>query len=191
MHILAILGSLRRGSYNRMTYNAVRELLPPGVTIEEADIFDIPPYNDDVRVEQGYPPAARRLREQIATANAVLFISPEYNYSVPGFLKNAIDWASRAPDQPFKGKPVGIMGASTGLVGTVRMQLALRQTLLFLEALPVGRPEVLITFAEQKFDAGGRLADERTRKVVGAGLDALVAWARRLQGEAPPGAPPG
>ena len=191
MHILAIVGSLRRRSYNRMTYEAVREMLPAGVTVDEADIADIPPYNDDVRLEEGYPSPVRRLREQIAAADAVLFISPEYNFSIPGVLKNAIDWASRAPDQPLKGKPVGIMGATTGLAGTVRMQLALRQTLVYLEALPAGRPEVLIAFATQKFDDEGRLVDEQTRDAVRAGLEALVAWTRRLADGASPGGPSG
>src|SRR5450756_3183335 len=126
MHVVALVGSLRRRSYNRMTYDAAVFLAPGGLTFAEADIGSLPLYDDDVRVQQGYPPAAARLRERIAAADAVLIISPEYNYSMPGVLKNAIDWASRAPDQPFKGKPVAIMGASTGRFGTVRMQHHLR-----------------------------------------------------------------
>ena len=140
MKLLAIIGSLRRASYNRMVFRAVLEELPHGVSVSEAPIRDLPLYDDDLRLEQGYPEAAQRLREQIAAADAVLFISPEYNYSVPGVLKNAIDWASRAPDQPFKGKPVAIMGASTGMIGTARMQYHLRQSLVFVEALPLAAP---------------------------------------------------
>jgi chromate reductase len=182
VRLLAIIGSLRRDSYNRMVFRAVLESLPEGVSISEAPIRGLPLYDDDLRLEQGYPAAARRLREQIAAADAVLFITPEYNYSVPGVLKNAIDWASRPPDQPFKGKPVAIMGASTGMVGTARMQYHLRQSMVFVEALPLARPEVLIPFAADKFDDEGRLVDERTREALRAQLQALVAWTRRVGG---------
>ena len=181
MHILAVIGSLRRDSYNRMTYNAVRELLPGGVTIEEGEIGSIPLFNDDVLVESGPPEPVRRLREQIAAADAVLFISPEYNYSIPGVLKNAIDWISRpASAQPLRGKPVAIMGAALGALGTGRMQYHLRQVFVFVEAIPLGKPEVMITFEERKFDAQGRLTDEPTRRVMRAQLEALVAWVARL-----------
>ena len=181
MHILAIIGSLRRGSYNRMTYNAVRELLPPGVTIEEGEIGSIPPYNEDVFTEHGHPEPVRRLREQVAAADAVLFISPEYNYSIPGVLKNAIDWVSRpATDQPFKGKPVAIMGAAVRAIGTARMQYHLRQVFIFIEAAALVKPEVMINFAPDKFDASGRLTDEPTRQVIRRQLEALVDWAGRV-----------
>jgi chromate reductase len=181
VRVLALIGSLRRGSLNRMTYEAVRGLLPEGMTIEEAQIRAIPLYDDDVRLE-GYPEPARRLRGQIAAADAVLFISPEYNYSVPGVLKNAIDWASRPPDQPFARKPVGIMGASAGVMGTARMQYHLRQILVSLDAYPINRPEVAIGRAQEKFDAAGKLVDEATSKQVRAHLDALAAWTRKLRG---------
>jgi len=181
MHILAIVGSLRRGSYNRMAYNAVRELLPEGVTIEEGEIGSIPLFNDDVLTESGPPEPVRRLREQIAAADAVLFISPEYNYSIPGVLKNAIDWVSRpATDQPLRGKPVAVLGAAKGALGTGRMQYHLRQVFVFLEAIALGKPEVMITFEETKFDAQGRLTDEPTRRVIRAQMEALVAWVQRL-----------
>lgn len=182
MHVLAIIGSLRRDSYNRMTYNAVRELLPEGVTIEEGEIGSIPPFNDDLLAESGHPEPVRRLREQIAAADAVLFISPEYNYSIPGVLKNAIDWVSRpATDQPFRGKPVAIMGAARGALGTGRMQYHLRQVFVFVEAIALTKPEVMITFEEAKFDAHGRLIDMPTREVMRAQLQALVAWVERLR----------
>lgn len=181
MRFLAIIGSLRRESYNRMVYRAVLESLPSGVAASEAPIRDLAPYDDDLRLEQGYPEAARRLREQIAGADALLFISPEYNFSIPGVLKNAIDWASRPPDQPFKDKPVAIMGASTGMIGTARMQYHLRQSMVFVEALPLAKPEVMIPFAAEKFDADGHLVDERTQEAIRDQLEALVAWTRRLR----------
>ena len=181
MHILALIGSLRHGSYNRMTYNAVRELLPDGVTIEEGEIGSIPLFNDDILTESGSPEPVRLLREQVAAADAVLFISPEYNYSIPGVLKNAIDWVSRpAVDQPFRGKPVAVLGAAKGAMGTARMQYHLRQVFVFVEAIPLAKPEVMITFEATKFDQQGRLTDEPTRQVIRAQLEALAAWVRRL-----------
>jgi chromate reductase len=180
MHVVALVGSLRRRSYNRMTYDAAVSLAPADLTFEEADIGSLPLYDDDIRTEQGYPAGAARLRARIAAADAVLIVSPEYNFSLPGALKNALDWASRAPDQPFKGKPVAIMGASTSRFGTSRMQYHLRQMLVSLEALPLAKPEVMIPFAEKAFDADGRLVDGAARKAVSAQLEAFAAWARRL-----------
>ena len=180
MRLLAIIGSLRRASYNRMVFRAVLELLPEGASISEAPIRDVPLYDDDLRLEQGYPEPVRRLRELVAAADAVLFITPEYNFSVPGVLKNAIDWASRPPDQPFKDKPVAIMGASTGMIGTARMQYHLRQSMVFVEALPLARPEVMIPFAADKFDEEGHLTDGRTREAIRTQLEALVSWTRRV-----------
>jgi chromate reductase len=181
LSVLVLLGSLRRDSYNRMTYSAARELAPASMTFDEADIAGLPPYNDDVRLD-GYPPVARRLREQSAAADGVLIISPEYNFSIPGVLKNAIDWASRPPDQPFKDKPVAIMGASTGRFGTVRMQTHMRQSLQYVEALPLNRPEVMISFAAGEFDEAGRLTDEKARQAIADQLRAFAAWIRRLRG---------
>jgi chromate reductase len=165
--ILGISGSLRKGSYNTAALHAAIELAPEGVTFTQADIGDIPLYNDDVR-EQGFPASVALLRQQIHEADAILFVSPEYNYSVPGVLKNAIDWASRAPDQPFAGKPAAVMGVSPGTVGTARMQYHLRQIAVFLDLKMVNRPEVMIGGAAQRFDAEGRLTDEPTRKYVQA-----------------------
>ena len=115
--VLAICGSLRAGSYNQAALRTAIELKPPGMTIETADIGSFPLYNEDV-LARGYPPPVETLRRQIAEADALLFVTPEYNYSIPGVLKNAIDWASRPPDQPFAGKPVAMMGASPGMGGT-------------------------------------------------------------------------
>src|SRR5690348_7135717 len=117
--VLGIAGSLRKGSYNKLALRAAMELKPAGMDIESFDIAPIPPFNDDIR-EQGYPPAVQELREKVRAADALLFVTPEYNYSVPGVLKNAIDWVSRPPSQPFDDKPAAIMGASSGRLGTAR-----------------------------------------------------------------------
>jgi chromate reductase, NAD(P)H dehydrogenase (quinone) len=177
--LLGICGSLRKGSYNRAAMRAASELLPDGLSLTIAEIADIPLYDEDVR-QAGFPPPVQRLREAIATADALLFATPEYNYSVSGVLKNAIDWASRPPDQPFNGKPVAIMGASAGLWGTSRAQYHLRQSCVFLNMLPINKPEVLIAQAQNKFDAEGRLADQTTRDLIAQLLVALRDWTRRL-----------
>jgi chromate reductase, NAD(P)H dehydrogenase (quinone) len=182
LRILGICGSLRRESYNRLALGTAREQAPDGVVLETFDrLRDIPPYDDDLRAAAGFPAAVGALREAIRAADALLFVSPEYNYSVPGQLKNAIDWASRAPDQPFQDKPVAIMGASPGVVGTARMQHHLRQCLVFLDARVLSRPEVMIGQVAGKFDASGRLVDEATAQQIKALLTALQAWTLRLR----------
>jgi chromate reductase, NAD(P)H dehydrogenase (quinone) len=177
--VLGICGSLRKSSYNRAALRAASELLPDGMSLTIAEIADIPLYNEDVR-QAGFPPPVQRLREAIAGADALLFATPEYNYSVSGVLKNAIDWASRPPDQPFNGKPVAIMGATAGLWGTSRAQYHLRQSCVFLNMLPINKPEVLIAQAQNKFDAEGRLTDQTTRDLLAQLLLALRDWTRRL-----------
>lgn len=178
--VLGLCGSLRRGSFNRKTLRAAEELAPEGMRIGSFDIGPIPPYNEDVR-GQGYPPVVQDLREKIRAADALLFVTPEYNFSVPGVLKNAIDWASRPPDQPFNGKPAAIMGASPGMMGTGRAQYHLRQMCVYLNIYPVNQPEVLIASADRKFDANGRLTDEPTRKFISLLLQALADWTERLR----------
>jgi chromate reductase, NAD(P)H dehydrogenase (quinone) len=177
--VLGICGSLREGSYNMATLRTAIELKPPGMTIEIAEIGSIPLYNEDVRA-QGFPPPVERLRRQIKEADALLFVSPEYNYSMSGVLKNAIDWASRPPDQPFAGKPVAIMGAGAGMAGTARAQYDLRRSCVFLDMHPLNKPEVLIGQAQTKFDASGRLTDEAARGFIRDQLVALTHWTRRL-----------
>ena len=179
LHILALVGSLRRGSFNRMLYETAVALSSAGLTFTEADIRSLPLYDDDVRLEQGYPGPATRLREAIAAADGLLFVSPEYNHAVPGVLQNAIDWASRPPDQPFKGKPAAIMGASTSRMGTVRMQHSLRTTLDSLEAHTLHKPEVMIAGARESFDASG-LVEEKAREVVAAQMTVFEDWIRRF-----------
>lgn len=179
LRILAMVGSLRRGSYNRLLYEAAVQLAPAGMTFTEADLRSLPLYDDDVRLEQDYPEPARRLRADIAAADGLLIVSPEYNHTVPGVLQNAVDWASRPPDQPFRGKPVAIMGASTGRLGTVRMQHTLRTTLDSLEAHALLKPEVMISSAREAFDEAG-LADPKAREVVAELMAAFEGWIRRL-----------
>ena len=180
IHVLGISGSLRKKSYNSAALRAARELLPDGMTMEFAQIGDLPLYNDDLR-EQGYPPSVERLRQQLTAADAVLIVTPEYNYSVPGVLKNAIDWASRPPNQPFDGKPVAIMGASPGAIGTARAQYHLRQSFVFLNASVLNKPEVMIGSCASRFDADGKLTDEATRGFVKALLVALADSVRQLR----------
>ncbi len=172
IEVLGISGSLRAKSYNTMLLRAAMELAPQGMLIRAASI-DLPLYNEDVR-ELGYPPPAALLRSQIAAADAVLIATPEYNFSVPGVLKNAIDWVSRPPDQPFNGKPVAIMGASTGRFGTVRAQNHLRQSLLALNANVLGKPAVMVGGAASVFDDSGQLTDVSTRDHVARLLEALA-----------------
>jgi chromate reductase len=180
VHVLGISGSLRKGSYNTRLLAAASELLPEGMTLEIFDLSSIPLYNDDVRAV-GFPKAVQEFRERIASADALLIATPEYNFSIPGVLKNAIDWASRPPDPPVNGKPVAMMGASTGNFGTVRAQMHLRQVCVFCNMFAVNKPEVLVMRAQEKFDANGRLVDETTRTFIRDLLVALSDWTQRLQ----------
>jgi chromate reductase, NAD(P)H dehydrogenase (quinone) len=179
MTVLGICGSLRKGSYNLAALRAAIELMPAGMTIQIADISQFPLYNEDVRA-QGFPPPVETFRQQIKAADALLFACPEYNYSMSGVLKNAIDWASRPPDQPFAGKPAAMMGAGAGMAGTARAQSDLRRSCVFLDIHPLNKPEVLIGQAQTKFDANGRLTDEAARGFIRDMLVALQNWARQI-----------
>jgi chromate reductase len=178
--VLGFAGSLRERSYNKAALRAAVELAPEGMTIEPFDLAPIQPYNEDVK-EQGFPPPEQELRERIRAADALLIVTPEYNRSIPGVLKNAIDWVSRPPQQPFDGKPVAIFGVSPGMIGTAVAQYHLRQCLGVLNALLLNQPSVMIGQAAQKFDAQGRLTDEVTRELIGKLLVALADWTRRLR----------
>jgi len=182
MKVFGVSGSLRKGSFNTALLRAAIELAPAGMTIEEHSLADIPLYNDDVRVA-GYPPPVQALRQAVAAADALLFVTPEYNYSVPGVLKNAIDWVSRPPDQPFAGKPAAIMSTAGGMLGGARAQYHLRQIFVFVDVHPLNKPEVIVPRASEKFDAELRLTDDHTRKAIAAQLEALLRWAQRLKGE--------
>ena len=178
--VLGIAGSLRKGSYNKLTLRAALELKPADMEIESFDIAPIPLYDEDLR-EQGFPPAVHEFREKIRAADALLIVTPEYNYSMPGVLKNAIDWASRSPSQPFDDKPVAIMGASISRLGTARAQYHLRQTAVYLNMHLLNRPEVMIAGAANAFDASGRLTDEGARKLIAELLVNLADWTARLK----------
>ena len=179
-HFLGISGSLRKASYNSAALRVASALVPDGTIMDCAEIGDIPAYNDDVRLE-GSPQAVVSLGERIASADAILIATPEYNYSIPGVLKNAIDWVSRLPDQPFNRKAVAILGASIGQAGTARSQYDLRKVFVFLNAHVLNQPEVMIGLAQAKFDADGHLTDEKTRQQIAAQLAALREWALRLK----------
>jgi chromate reductase len=155
------------------------ELKPAGMTVTVADISKIPLYDEDVRA-QGFPPPVETLRRQIAEADALLFSCPEYNYSMTGVLKNAIDWASRPPDQPFAGKPCAILGAAAGMAGSARAQYDLRRAMVFLDMHPLNKPEVLIGQAQTKFDENGKLNDEAARGFIRDMMAALERWTRQI-----------
>jgi chromate reductase, NAD(P)H dehydrogenase (quinone) len=180
VRILGIAGSLRRGSFNAATLRTAQELAPTGMTIDIFDIAPIPLYNEDVR-QQGFPAPVEDLRARIKAADGLLIVTPEYNYSIPGVLKNAIDWASRPPEQPFDGKVIALMGASVGAIGTARAQYHLRQCFVFMNGLVLNQPEVMIGAAGTRFDAQGKLIDEKSRELIAALLVGLRDWALRLR----------
>jgi chromate reductase len=177
--VLGICGSLRKGSYNMATLRTAIALKPADMTVTVADISTLPLYNEDVRAE-GFPPSVETLRQQIAKADALLFACPEYNYSMTGVLKNAIDWASRPPDQPFAGKPCAIIGAAAGMAGSARAQYDLRRSMVFLDMHPLNKPEVLIGQAQTKFDEQGNLNDEVARNLIRDVMANLAAFARQI-----------
>jgi len=180
IHVLGFSGSLRKASFNTAALRAAREVLPDDMTMETFDLSGFPLYNEDVR-EQGFPEIVLQFGARIAAADALLIATPEYNYSIPGVLKNAIDWASRLPEKPLNEKPLAIMGASNGNYGTARAQYHLRQACVFNNMHPINKPEVLITRAQEKFDAEGKLTDQSTRDVIRKMLESLAVWTRRLK----------
>lgn len=180
LSILGFAGSLRQGSYNRAILRAAQEMVPSGASLEIFDLAGIPPFNQDLEMQ----PAEKvtEFKAAIRAADALLIATPEYNYSMPGILKNALDCASRPyGDNALDGKPVAIMGASMGMLGTARAQYHLRQSCVFLNMYPLNRPEVMVPFAQEKIDDQGRLTDPRTRDKIAELLAALIVWARRLQ----------
>jgi len=183
--ILGFAGSLRKGSYNKALLRAAMELLPKDTKLEIFDLEGIPPFNQDLETKM--PEKVKEFKAKIRAADAILIATPEHNYSIPGVLKNAMDWASRPyGDNSFEDKPVAIMSASPGMLGGARAQYHLRQTLVFLNMHPVNKPEVIVTFASQKIDENGRVTDETTRKFIKELLENLVAWTRRLKRESNP-----
>jgi chromate reductase len=180
LRFLGIAGSLRKGSYNASLLKNAAGLMPAGATLEIFDISGIPLYNEDVKA-QGFPAPVQLLREKIAAADGIVFATPEYNYSVSGVLKNAIDWASRPPDQPFHDKAVAIMGASPGVLGTPRAQSHLRQIGIFLNMRFVNKPEIFVGGAASKFDKDGNLTDETAKGLIKQLMAELVTWSNRLK----------
>lgn len=186
--ILGIVGSLRKDSYNRSALKAAQELVPDGAVLELIELKGIPVFDQDD--EMTMPASVQEFKRRILAADAILFATPEYNYSLPGGLKNAIDWASRPyGESAWPGKPAAVMGASVGSLGTARAQYHLRQVLVTLNMPVVNQPEVMIGDAARRFDKDGRLSDEPTRQFIQKLLNALVQLvksgraSKRLAGE--------
>ncbi|MEJ2738327.1 MAG: NAD(P)H-dependent oxidoreductase [Dehalococcoidia bacterium] len=177
--ILSFAGSLRKGSYNKALLYAASESVPAGTNLEIFDLNGIPLFNQDL--ESSFPEIVTGFKNKIRAADALLIATPEHNFSIPGVLKNAIDWASRPHgDNSFEGKPVAIMSASTGMLGGSRAQYHLRQSFVFLDMYPINKPEIFVSFASKKFDSEGRLTDSKTSELIAELLVSLVAWAKRL-----------
>jgi chromate reductase len=181
LDVLGIAGSLRAGSHNRALLRLAREIAPPGMAIRAWDgLRGVPFYDGDLE-EQGIPEPVAAMHEEIRRAGAVLVVTPEYSQSVPGVLKNALDWAARPPGKsPFRGKVVAITGASPGVLGTARAQMDLRRILTAMGAVVVPSPEVLVSQADRKRDASGAYTDEGTRRFLGKLLEELQRWAARF-----------
>jgi chromate reductase, NAD(P)H dehydrogenase (quinone) len=182
INILGFAGSLRKGSYNRMLLRNCLDLLPADATLDIFDLEGIPPFNQDF--EKTPPPRVVEFKQKIKDADAILIVTPEANYSIPGMMKNAMDWASRPyGDNSFAGKNVAIMSASTGMLGGARSQYHLRQTFVYLDMYAVNKPEVFLTFAAQKFDESGKLTDETARELMRTLLKTLVEQTKKALGK--------
>jgi chromate reductase len=177
--VLGFAGSLRKNSYNKALLRLAAELMPKNAVLEIFDLKGICLFNEDLETEP--PEKVKKFKAKIRAADAILIATPEYNYSIPGVLKNAVDWASRPPtDNAFDGKPVAIMGASTGMLGTARAQYHLRQCFITLNMYPINDPEVFVGHARKKFDECGRLNDEKARKLIAELLENLIDWTVKL-----------
>jgi chromate reductase len=181
VNILGFAGSLRKGSYNKALLRAALEVVPKGARLEIFDLDGIPPFNQDF--ENQPSEKVKEFKAKIRAADAILIATPEYNYSIPGVLKNAIDCASRPyGDNAFEHKPVAIMGASIGMTGSARAQYHLRQCFVFLTCFALNQPEVIVPFANEKIDKEGKLTDQKTREKIRELLESLVAWTNKLKG---------
>jgi chromate reductase len=180
-NVITICGSLRKGSYNAMVARSLPALAPALMAIAAAPpIGTMPLYNADIQNEQGFPEPVNALADAIRAADGVIIVTPEYNYSCPGVLKNAIDWVSRLPNQPFANKPVAIQTATQGPLGGARVQYHIRQMLIFLDALAFGRPEIFIGSVQTKVDAAkGELTDEATRTIIRQQLEGFAKFMAR------------
>lgn len=173
IRIAGFTGSLRRNSYNKAALRAAQELLPENAVLDIVDLADLPFFNEDVEA-QGLSAAVEDFKKKLSEADAILISTPEYNFSIPPVLKNALDWASRGKILPLYGKPLAIMSASPSMLGGARVQYHLRQVCVSLNLIPVNKPEVFIANANTKFDEAGNLIDERTQKAIEGLLKALV-----------------
>jgi len=179
LSILGFAGSLRKDSYNKAILLTAAELVPNNARIEIFDLEGIPLFNQDL--ENQPHEKVKEFKEKIRAADAILIATPEYNYSIPGVLKNALDCASRPyGDNALEGKPVAVMGASIGMLGTARAQYHLRQCFVFLNMYPLNRPEVMVTFVQEKIDPSGRITDHTTREKIKELLESLLAWTQRV-----------
>jgi len=179
LDVVGICGSLRKGSLNSAALSLAGESMPGGMTMEKLHWQEVPVFDADV-LAQGFPPAVHALRERVRRADGVLIASPEYNFSIPGGLKNLLDWLSRGDDQPMAEKPVAILSASPGPVGGARVQYHLRQVLLFMNTRVLVKPEIFISLAATKFEQG-KCTDEMTRKFVAAQMTAFERWIRGVK----------
>jgi chromate reductase, NAD(P)H dehydrogenase (quinone) len=174
--VLGIAGSLRQSSYNRALLRAGIELAPPELNIQTYDLLEIPMFNEDVEAK-GDPQSVQDFKKAIGEADGLLVATPEYNYGIPGVLKNAIDWASRPPGKStLYGKPAGIIGASQGSGGTIRAQSTLRLSFVFVEVYAMLKPEFFVANCRDKFDDKGNLTDERTRELLVKFLKSFASW---------------
>ncbi len=179
LHFVVMVGSLRESSFNAVIARALPALAPEGVTIEPLpSVGEFPLYNHDVQLE-GFPQIVARVAELIRKADGVIFVTPEYNHSFPGVLKNAIDWISRVPNQPFAGKPVAFITSSPSLFGGIRAQLHLRHVFVYLDGRVLNKPEVIIPQVNTKIDvANGEITDPATREFIADQLKAFAAFGR-------------
>ncbi len=183
LNVLVICGSLRKKSYNRALVRALPELSPPNMTLKDAPPWEaIPLYNADIQEASGFPGPAEDLASAVRAADGIIIVSPEYNWSIPGGVKNALDWVSRMKEQPFKEKPVAIQSASQGPLGGGRMQYHLRMCMTYLNAFVFGTPEIFVGMAQNKFDKDTlKLTDEATRKIVGQQLEGFAKFIERVR----------
>ena len=179
IHIVAFSGSLRQASFNTAAIKAAMKIAGEQFEIELADISDFPLYNQELDGENA-PKKVVQLAQKVLAADAIIFSTPEYNYSIPGVLKNAIDWLSRQSPQPFAGKPAAIMSSSMGFLGGVRAQYHLRQIMIYLDVHFINKPEVMIASAHEKFNAEGQLTDDMTRDFIGQMITALHTLSHQL-----------
>src|SRR4051794_34793998 len=177
LNVISICGSLRKGSFNRMLMNSLPPLAPAGMKINEAPSFaEFPLYNADIQNSSGFPAPVNTLADAIRAADGVIIVTPEYNFSTPGGLKNALDWVSRLPNQPFAGKPIALQSASPGPLGGGRVQYDLRKSLVFLDALTLNKPEIFVGNCAAKFDETGELKDEATINFIKQQLEAFSSF---------------